>query len=208
MILSMSDQFTGYLPTDAEIADIAVKFDFKDMIELRYGINNAYWQLKIFKYAKRTLRDPALLIKELNKCSKEMQDVISKLSTPEISCLDDNYDASAGNLIHDIAINLSVLERLTQNTLTNIPSAVIVAKKIPVWWFVWELADLWKAEIKKQPVCNYSIINGYTGNFYRFVLECASLNNDKVYVSGAMIKNVLKKWNEANPMYPRRAVIE
>lgn len=204
----MTNKFTGYLPTEAEIADIAVKFDFKDLIELRYGINNAYWQLKIFRYAKRSLRDPAVLIKELNKSSKELQEIISKLSTPELSCLQDNCDASVSNFIDDIANNMTMLERLTQNTLINIPSAVIIAKKIPVWWFVWELADLWKAEIKSKPKCNYSIINGYTGKFYRFVLECASLNNDKVYVTGATIKNVLKKWHEANPMYAREATID
>ena len=38
----MKNKFTGYLPTDTEIAHIAVKFNFQDKIELRYGINNAY----------------------------------------------------------------------------------------------------------------------------------------------------------------------
>ena len=204
----MTNKFTGYLPTESEIADIAVKFKFTDLIELCYGINNAYWQLKIFSYAKRSLRDPAVLIKELNKCSVDMQVIIAKLSAPELSCLEDNYDTSAGNFIHDMANNLSMLERLTNNTLINIPSAVIIAKKIPVWWFVWELADLWKNEIKSKPQCNYSTINGYTGRFYLFVLECASLNNDKVYVSGAIIKNVLRKWHEANPLYVRKTAID
>ena len=136
-----------------------------------------------------------------------MQDVLSELSTPELSCLEDNYDADVDNFICEIANNVSMLERLTKNTLINAPSAVIIAKKIPVWWFVWELADLWKAEINDMPICNYSIINGYTGKFYRFVLECASLNSDGVYVTGSVIKNVLEKWTEANPMYVRATAI-
>ena len=203
----MNNKFTGYLPTETEILDIAVKFNFTDITELRYGINNAYWQLKIYSYAKRSLRDPTVLLKKLNKCSKDMQDVLSELSTPELSCLEDNYDADVDNFICEIANNVSMLERLTKNTLINVPSAVIIAKKIPVWWFIWELADLWKAEINDMPICNYSIINGYTGKFYRFVLECASLNSDGVYVTGSVIKNVLKKWTEANPMYVRAVAI-
>jgi hypothetical protein len=203
----MNNKFTGYLPTETEILDIAVKFNFTDITELRYGINNAYWQLKIYSYAKRSLRDPTVLLKKLNKCSKDMQDVLSELSTPELSCLEDNYDADVDNFICEIANNVSMLERLTKNTLINVPSAVIIAKKIPVWWFVWELADLWKAEINDMPICNYSIINGYTGKFYRFVLECASLNSDGVYVTGSVIKNVLEKWTEANPMYVRAVAI-
>jgi len=203
----MNEQFAGYLPTETEVADIAVKFNFTDITELRYSINNAYWQLKIYSYAKRSLRDPTVLIKELNRCSKDMQYVISKLSTPELSCLKDNYDADIDSFICEIANNISMLERLTQNTLHNLPSAVIIAKKIPVWWFVWVLADLWKTEIKDMPSCNYSIINGYTGKFYRFVLECASLSDDRVYVTGAVIKNVLKKWSKANPMYVKRTAI-
>lgn len=203
----MNNKFTGYLPTETEILDIAVKFNFTDITELRYGINNAYWQLKIYSYAKRSLRDPTVLLKKLNKCSKDMQDVLSELSTPELSCLEDNYDADVDNFICEIANNVSMLERLTKNTLINAPSAVIIAKKIPVWWFVWELADLWKAEINDMPICNYSIINGYTGKFYRFVLECASLNSDGVYVTGSVIKNVLEKWTEANPMYVRATAI-
>ncbi len=210
----MSKKFTGCLPTDTEIADIAVKFNFTDRTELRYSINNAFWQLKIYSYAKQSLRDPAVLIKELNKCSKDMQHILSRLSTPELSCLKDNYDAEADadagvdNFICELANNIAMLERLTQNTLNNIPSAVITAKKIPVWWFIWELADLWKAEIKDQPKCHYSIVNGYTGKFYRFVLACASLNNDRVHVTGATIKNVLKTWHKANPMYVRTAAID
>ena len=203
----MNNKFTGYLPTETEILDIAVKFNFTDITELRYGINNAYWQLKIYSYAKRSLRDPTVLLKKLNKCSKDMQDVLSELSTPELSCLEDNYDADVDNFICEIANNVSMLERLTKNTLINAPSAVIIAKKIPVWWFVWELADLWKAEINDMPICNYSIINGYTGKFYRFVLECASLNSDGVYVTGSVIKNVLEKWTEANPIYVRATAI-
>ena len=203
----MNNKFTGYLPTETEILDIAVKFNFTDITELRYGINNAYWQLKIYSYAKRSLRDPTVLLKKLNKCSKDMQDVLSELSTPELSCLEDNYDADVDNFICEIANNVSMLERLTKNTLINVPSAVIIAKKIPVWWFIWELADLWKAEINDMPICNYSIINGYTGKFYRFVLECASLNSDGVYVTGSVIKNVLEKWTEANPMYVRAVAI-
>lgn len=206
--MSRIDKFTGYLPTDAEIADIAVKFNFTDMTELRYGINNAFWQLKIYSYAKRSLRDPSELIEELNKCSKDMRALISKLSTPELSCLQDNYDDNVENLIHNLANNVSVIERLTDNTLINMPAAVIIAKKIPVWWFVWELADLWKAEITKMPKCHYSLVNGYTGDFYRFVMACASLNNNKVYITGATIKNVLKKWSIANPMYARSVSIE
>jgi hypothetical protein len=204
----MTDKFTGYLPTETEITDIAVKFDFKDKIELRYGINHAYWQLKIFSYAKRTLRDPAELIKELNESCKSMKSILSKLSTPELSCLEDNFDGSLHRFLYDMADNVSMLERLTENTLINIPSAVIIAKKIPVWWFVWELADLWKSEIKVKPVCHYSLINGYTGEFYRFVLACADLNSDRVYVTGATIRNVLKKWYEANPMYTRKTVFD
>jgi hypothetical protein len=204
----MTDKFTGYLPTETEIADIAVKFNFKDKIELRYGINHAYWQLKIFSYAKRSLRDPAVLIKELNECSKEMKTILSRLSTPELSCMEDHYDGSVHKFLYDMADNVSMLERLTENTLINMPSAVIIAKKIPVWWFVWELADLWKAEIKMKPVCNYSLINGYTGEFYRFVLACADLNSDRVYVTGATIRDVLKKWYEANPMFARKAILD
>jgi hypothetical protein len=200
----MSNKITSYLPTDTEIADIAVKFNFKDKIELRYGINNAYWQLKIFSYAKRTLRDPSVLIKELNKCSKDLQNVVSRLSGPELSCLMDKYDNGFEDFIYEIANDLSLLERLTENTLVDIPSAVFIAKKIPVWWFVWELADLWKAEIGTRPTCRFSTINGYTGKFYRFVMEVASLNNDQIYVTGATIKNVLAKWHEANPMYQRK----
>ena len=203
----MNNKFTGYLPTETEILDIAVKFNFTDITELRYGINNAYWQLKIYSYAKRSLRDPTVLLKKLDKCSKDMQDVLSELSTPELSCLEDNYDADVDNFICEIANNVSMLERLTKNALINAPSAVIIAKKIPVWWFVWELADLWKAEINDMPICNYSIINGYTGKFYRFVLECASLNSDGVYVTGSVIKNVLEKWTEANPIYVRATAI-
>jgi len=204
----MTNQFTGYLPTDTEIADIAVKFNFTDKIELRYGINNAYWQLKIFSYAKCSLRDPAELLNELQQSSRDMQHVISRLSSPEFLCLEDNYESSVSSLIYDIANNLSTLERLTQNTITNLPSTVIISKKIPVWWFVWELADLWKAEIKKQPKCNYSVINGYTGSFYRFVLACAALDSNKVYVTGATIREVLKKWHEVNPMFPRNETID
>jgi hypothetical protein len=200
----MGNKIISYLPTDTEIADIAVKFNFIDKIELRYGINNAYWQLKIFSYAKRTIRDPAILIKELNQCSKDMQGVVSKLSAPELSCLMDNYDSGVDDLIYEVANNLTLLEHLTENTLINIPSAVIIAKNIPVWWFVWELADLWKAEIKTKPTCHYSVINGYTGKFYRFVQAVAALNSDEVYVSGSTIKNVLEKWHEANPMYVRK----
>jgi hypothetical protein len=204
----MTNQFTGYLPNDTEIADIAVKFNFTDKIELRYGINNAYWQLKIFSYSKRSLRDPAELLSELHQSSKDMQQVISRLSSPEYLCLEDNYESSVSSLLYSIANNLSTLERLAQNTITNLPSTVIIAKKIPVWWFVWELADLWKAEIKKQPKCSYSVINGYTGSFYRFVLACAALDSDKVYVTGATIREVLKKWHEVNPMFARKATIE
>jgi hypothetical protein len=204
----MINQFTGYLPTDTEIADIAVKFNFSDRIELRYGINNAYWQLKIFSYTKRSLRDPAELLRELHQSSKDIQHVISRLSSTELLCLEDNYESSVSSLIYALANNLSMLERLTQNTLTNLPSAVIIAKKIPVWWFIWELADLWKAEIKKKPKCNYSVINGYTGSFYRFVLACAALDGNKVYVTGATIKEVLKKWHEVNPMFARMATID
>lgn len=204
----MSNKITSYLPTDTEIADIAVKFNFKDKIELRYGINNAYWQLKIFSYAKRTLRDPSVLIKELNKCSKDLQNVVSRLSGPELSCLMDKYDNGFEDFIYEIANDLSLLERLTENTLVDIPSAVFIAKKIPVWWFVWELADLWKAEIGTRPTCRFSTINGYTGKFYRFVMEVASLNNDQIYVTGATIKNVLAKWHEANPMYQRKTQYE
>jgi len=204
----MTDKFNGYLPTDTEIADIAVKFNFTDRIELRYGINNAYWQLKIFSYTKRSLRDPAELLRELNRSSEDLQHVISKLSSPEFLCLEDNYESSVSRLLSDITNDLSTLERLTQNTMTNLPSAVIIAKKIPVWWFVWELADLWKAEIKKKPECNYSVINGYTGSFYRFVLACADLDGNKVYVTGAIIKEVLKKWHEVNPMFARKARID
>jgi len=204
----MSKKITSYLPTDTEIADIAVKFNFKDKIELRYGINNAYWQLKIFSYAKRTLRDPSVLIKELNKCSRDLQNVVSRLSGPELSCLMEKYDNGLEDFIYEIANDLSLLERLTENTLVDIPSAVVIAKKIPVWWFVWELADLWKAEIRTRPTCHYSIINGYTGKFYRFVMEVASMNNDQVYVTGATIKNVLVKWHEANPMYQRKTQYE
>jgi len=203
----MNNKFTGYLPTETEIADIVIKFNFTDITELRYSINNAFWQLKIYSYAKRSLRDPAVLLKELNKCSKDMQHIISRLSTPELSCLEDNYEAEVDDFLCELANEVSVLERLTQSTLINVPSAVIIAKKIPVWWFVWELADLWKAEINDMPVCNYSIINGYTGKFYRFVLECASLNSDSVYVTGATIKNVLEKWSKANPMYVRTTAI-
>lgn len=200
----MGNKITSYLPTDTEIADIAVKFNFTDKIELRYGINNAYWQLKIFSYAKRSIRDPAILIKELNKCSKDMQGVVSRLSAPELACLTDNYENGIDDLIYEVSNNLSMLERLTENTLINIPSAVIIAKNIPVWWFVWELADLWKAEIKTKPTCHYSVINGYTGKFYRFVQACAALNSDEVYVSGSTIKSVIEKWREANPMFVRK----
>jgi hypothetical protein len=199
----MTNKFTGYLPTDTEIADIAVKFNFKDKIELRYGINNAYWQLKIFSYANRTIRDPALLIEELNGCCKDMNNILSRLSAPELSCLEDNYDGGVHRFLSDLSANLSELEHLSHNTLINIPSSIIIAKKIPVWWFVWELADLWRAEIKSKPQCHYSVINGYTGKFYRFVVECASLNGNSVYVPGSIIKEVLKKWYEANPMYLR-----
>lgn len=204
----MNHKFTGYLPTETEITDIAAKFNFTDRFELRYGINNAYWQLKIFSYAKQSLRDPTELIKDLNRCSIDMQEVIARLSAPELTCLEDNYDNSLSDLIDDLKNNIVMLERLTQNTLINLPSAVIIAKKIPVWWFVWELADLWKAEIKKKPQCHYSIINGYTGKFYRFVLACANLNNDRVYVTGATVKKVLRKWHEANPMYARKTDID
>lgn len=203
----MDEKFTGYLPTETEVADIAVKFNFTDITELRYSINNAYWQLKVFSYAKRSLRDPTVLIKELYKCSKDMKHVLSCLSTPELSYLEENYDDDVNSFICEITNNVSMLERLTQNTLINSPSAVIIAKKIPVWWFVWELADLWKAEKNEIPKCNHSIIYGYTGSFYRFVLECASLDNDRVYVTGEVIKNVLKKWSKANPMYVRETVI-
>lgn len=137
-----------------------------------------------------------------------MQGVVSKLSAPELTCLMEHYDNGAEDLIYEVSNNLSLLERLTENTLINIPSAVIIAKKIPVWWFVWELADLWKAEIRTKPKCNYSVINGYTGKFYRFVRAVASLNDDKLYVSGATIKNVLEKWNQANPMYTRKEDID
>ena len=132
-----------------------------------------------------------------------MQQVISCLGMPELSCLEENYDDDVDSLLCEITNNLSMLERLTQNTLINTPSAVIIAKKIPVWWFVWELADLWKSEKREMPRCNYSTINGYTGNFYRFVLECASLDSDRVYVTGDIIRSVLKKWSKANPMYTR-----
>jgi hypothetical protein len=133
-----------------------------------------------------------------------MQGVVSKLSAPELSCLMDNYDNGIDDLIYEVANNLTLLEHLTENTLINMPSAVIIAKNIPVWWFVWELADLWKAEIKTKPTCHYSVINGYTGKFYRFVQAVAALNSDEVYVSGSTIKNVLEKWHEANPMYARK----
>jgi hypothetical protein len=199
----MEKKFTGYLPTETEVADIAMKFHFPDITELRYSINNAYWQLKIFSYAKRSLREPTVLIKELNKRCKDMQQVISCLGMPELSCLEENYDDDVDRFLCEITNNLSMLERLTQNTLINTPSAVIIAKKIPVWWFVWELADLWKSEKREMPRCNYSTINGYTGNFYRFVLECASLESDRVYVTGDIIRNVLKKWSKTNPMYTR-----
>ena len=203
----MKKKFTGYLPTETEVADIAVKFNFTDITELRYSINDAYWQLKIYSYAKRSLRDPTVLIKELNKCSRDMQHILSALSTPELSCLEDNFDADVDSFICEIANNVYMLERLTQTTLINVPSAVIIAKKIPVWWFVWALADLWKSEINNMPRCNYSIINGYRGKFYRFVLECASLNSDGVYVTGGIIKNVLEKWSKANPMHIRETTI-
>ncbi len=137
-----------------------------------------------------------------------MQSVVSKLSAHELTCLMENYDNGTDDLIYEVANNLSLLERLTENTLINMPSAVIIAKKIPVWWFVWELADLWKTEIRTKPKCNYSVINGYTGKFYRFVRAVASLNDDKLYVSGATIKSVLEKWSEANPMYTRKEDID
>ena len=86
----MEIKFTGYLPTETEVADIAVKFHFTDITELRYSINNAYWQLKIFSYAKRSLREPTVLIKELNKLCKYMKKTISFLGMPELSCLEDN----------------------------------------------------------------------------------------------------------------------
>jgi len=199
----MKKKFDGYLPTETEVTDIAVKFKFTDITELRYGINNAYWQLKIYSYAKRSLRDPTILLEELNECCRDMRHILSELSTPELSCLKDNYDADVDNFISETANNVFMLERLTQNTLINVPSAVIIAKNIPVWWFVWTLADLWKSEIIDMPRCNYSIINGYTGKFYRFVLECSSLNCGDVYVTGSTIKNVLEKWSKANPMYVR-----
>jgi hypothetical protein len=208
VLLSMKNKFTGYLPTDTEIADIAVKFNFKDKIELRYGINNAYWQLKIFSYTNRSIRDPSILIEELSHRCKEMSEILSRLSTPELSCMEDNHDGNVHKYLYDISNDIKALERLSENTLKNIPSTIIIAKKIPVWWFVWELADLWKAEIKSKPQCHHSVINGYTGAFYRFVVECASLNGNSVYVPGSLIKEVLKKWHEDNPMYLRKGVYE
>ena len=204
----MNEKFTGYLPTETEVTDIAVKFNFTDINELRYGINSAFWQLKIFSYAKCSLRDPTVLIEELNKCSKDMQGIISKLSDTELSCLEGNYDGDTDSFICEMASNAALLERLTKNTLINLPSVVIIAKKIPVWWFVWELADLWKSEKNDMPRCHYSTINGYTGKFYRFVMECAYLNGGEVYVNGEIIKNVLKKWSKANPMYVRKMEFE
>lgn len=204
----MEKEFTGYLPTDAEINDIAEKFSFRDRDELRYSINNAFWQLKIYSYSKRTQRDPSELIQQLNHRCKEMQYTMSRLSASEMSCLEENYDEDAYGLINEVANKLSLIERLTQNTLHNIPSSVIIAKKIPVWWFIWELADLWKSEIGQMPRCNYSTINGYSGKFYRFILECAALDGGKVYISGAMIKNVLQQWHKDNPMHTRKNILD
>ena len=100
----MEKKFTGYLPTETEVADIAVKFHFTDITELRYSINNAYWQLKIFSYAKQSLRDPTELIKDLNRCSIDMQDIIARLSTPELTCLEDNYDNNLSEFIDESSV--------------------------------------------------------------------------------------------------------
>ncbi len=204
----MSKKFTGYLPTETQIADIAAKFKFTDKTELRYGINNAFWQLKIFNYARSTNRDPAALIRELNASSKNMQEILSRLSSPELSCMEDNFDGAFSHFIYQLTSNVSTLERLTNNSLINVPAAVIVAKKIPVWWFVWELAELWKSEIQEKPNCYYSTDNGYSGRFYRFVMQCASLDNERVFVTGAIIKDVLNKWHKENPMYERTSTID
>ncbi len=190
-----------YRPSEEEVTELAHRYNFKADFPLRDRLEYAYSSEETARNINSdtpTLNEQKKLLEALRDRCLAVEEAVKVLGSDERCFL---YDAWP-----DIP-KLSQFQRDSHNMYLAAHAALSGLKNQKgkrerqenIWNFVWQLADIWQEGKRTQPTCGHNDIQEiYVGDFYRFVVQCASLGNIQLSKGdpGGIIAKILEEWRQ------------
>ena len=192
---------THYRPTEDEALELANRYQFKPGYQLRGALEYAYEKeesSRCISESASTLGEQKDQLRLLRDRCDLVKEVVHKLSINERKLLDDVFDEPLNlRQFEKDVCRIYSASRISLDRLKSQKGHRTINSNI--WSFVSHLADIWKKGTGTEPTAGHSDIDQrYVGDFYEFVLQCASMGNVQLSKTapGAIIVKILIKWRQ------------